>query len=528
MATLLLPRNRPSFYHRSLVPRRLRPYFKGKSQLWRSLSTKNKDQATLKSAQWQARIQRIFITLKRHGARMTPSEIETLIARWMDSSLEVSEDYRSLRPVTDDYLEGVQMALDTQAHETDEALADCNYSKIATEADALLQVAGRPLLKHDSLDFKRLCRRLLLAKEDVLHIEADRWNGEYKNYRPVPATPLSLGTAPVAVPVVSPLVKKSPLFSEIAKKYLKEIPRARNEANHVAAEYQKFLVAIGGDRPILSITKTECRAYKDSMLQARHLSFATVTKHLSILSGLFRWAENQGYLPDSAPNPIKGLTPNLRETKKQATQRLPFEDAELVTIFSMDDFRQQQQKNPARYWVPMLCLFQLCRREEAAQLALKDMGNQDGIPFMNITNLGDDQSLKTDGSKRKIPIHSSLIALGFLDYVQTIRAAGHKRLFPQLTRSAHGYGGAVGAWFTRLKRKAGITDPGKVLHSFRHGVYRLNNAGCPQNICEMLEGHTPSSVHDRTYAQRELTPLSLLRDGLEKLRYDEVVKVLTK
>ena len=29
MATLFAPRNRHSFYHRAIIPRRLRPYFKG-------------------------------------------------------------------------------------------------------------------------------------------------------------------------------------------------------------------------------------------------------------------------------------------------------------------------------------------------------------------------------------------------------------------------------------------------------------------------------------------------------------------
>lgn len=42
---------------------------------------------------------------------MTPVEIEALIARWIETELEESEDYRAMRPVTDDYLEGVQQVL---------------------------------------------------------------------------------------------------------------------------------------------------------------------------------------------------------------------------------------------------------------------------------------------------------------------------------------------------------------------------------------------------------------------------------
>jgi hypothetical protein len=39
-------------------------------------------------------------------------------------------------------------------------------------------------------------------------------------------------------------------------------------------------------------------------------------------------------------------------------------------------------------------------------------------------------------------------------------------------------------------------------------------------------GHAASGVHGQTYVHRETIPLSLLREGLEKLKYDEVVKVL--
>lgn len=65
---------------------------------------------------------------------MTPSEIETLIARWMDAELEESEAYRALHVVNDDYLEGVQLVLSTQFDEIDEALSECNYNLVATEA----------------------------------------------------------------------------------------------------------------------------------------------------------------------------------------------------------------------------------------------------------------------------------------------------------------------------------------------------------------------------------------------------------
>jgi hypothetical protein len=42
----------------------------------------------------------------------------------------------------------------------------------------------------------------------------------------------------------------------------------------------------------------------------------------------------------------------------------------------------------------------------------------------------------------------------------------------------------------------------------------------------MLAGHAAQGVHDQVYVHREALPLKLLKDGLEQMRYDDVVKRL--
>jgi len=133
--------------------------------------------------------------------------------------------------------------------------------------------------------------------------------------------------------------------------------------------------------------------------------------------------------------------------------------------------------------------------------------------------------LKNEGSKRRLPLHSSLVALGFLEYVESMRAAGHSRLFPQLKKGLNGFSDAVGKWFSRMVTQAGLTDPALVLHSLRHGgISKLHGAGVQENHVLMLAGHAGDTVNRATYTHRETIPLSLLREGLERLRYDEVVK----
>lgn len=89
-------------------------------------------------------------------------------------------------------------------------------------------------------------------------------------------------------------------------------------------ELGKFLKTVGGDRPIASITKNEGRTYKEHLIQDRGVSLATVANHLHTLSGLFTWAEKQGFMHEGAPNPVKGLAPTKTESEKTATGIRPF------------------------------------------------------------------------------------------------------------------------------------------------------------------------------------------------------------
>lgn len=401
--------------------------------------------------------------------------------------------------------------------EANEALMGCDYRKIEREVDEMLEAAGLPALDHNSADFRRLCRRFLLAKIEYTRIEADRWNGIYNHVqRPGAPTPTS-SSKPKTEP-------SGPLFFEIIERYFHESPRAARSAEQTRAEFAKFVTVLGGDRPVSAITKAHVRAYKDDMLQTRELKLATVGKHIATLSGLFRWCEKQGHIPDGS-NPTKGLAPDKKAARRQAKARKAFSDKELFQVFGSKEFMIQRDKNPARFWICLICLFEICRREEAAQLNVSDIGEEKELHYIHITTEGSgDKTLKNEGSTRRVPIHSALIKLGLLDYVSRIKATGHTRLFPQLKKGGNTYGDAVGKFFSRLVTKAGLTDPGLVLHSLRHGgISKLANAGVAQNIREILAGHAAEGIHEQVYVHRDQISLGLLKDGLEKLRYDEIV-----
>lgn len=89
------------------------------------------------------------------------------------------------------------------------------------------------------------------------------------------------------------------------------------------------------------------------------------------------------------------------------------------------------------------------RVNEIAQLLLSDVLAGDGVYYLNLESDNESgKKLKNANARRKIPLHSKLISLGFIDYVNALKDAGYTRLFPELKpHKTKGYGRPVSAWF---------------------------------------------------------------------------------
>nr|WP_256353734.1 tyrosine-type recombinase/integrase [Aeromonas sp. sif2433] len=171
----------------------------------------------------------------------------------------------------------------------------------------------------------------------------------------------------------------------------------------------------------------------------------------------------------------------------------------------------QSAANPAPESVPVApsaiaspVLSELSERylkEKALSWAPKELSNQKNYIGYFIKALGDswclnirdnrpDQKLKTANSARFVPIHSSLIAGGFIDFVQE-RAGG--RLFPELPLRQDGYSHLWGQWFSRHR------PVDKDSHSLRHTVATaLKDHGVPLQYAAAILGHTNSAIsYDR-------------------------------
>ena len=73
------------------------------------------------------------------------------------------------------------------------------------------------------------------------------------------------------------------------------------------------------------------------------------------------------------------------------------------------------------------------RTNETVQLLIGDITKKENVWMISIDET-EGKSLKTTSSIRKVPVHTTLISLGFIDYVKTIKSKVFDRVFPELTK----------------------------------------------------------------------------------------------
>jgi len=245
--------DRKSFYYRSYVPKELRNLLNGRREVWRSLFCLDKGEAKRRAADWDHRTQRVYMTLRKQGNRMTEDQRNALVAEWLDAELEYAEDCRvTAGRMSENQMEAQLEGLSIMQDEALEDMQANDYQRVESIADELLKTAGLPI-DHDSRDFWRLCRKLLMAKYKYTRIESRRWQGE--EYTPLLRQQIN-GHSTHAAPLPKPAASATgPLFMEAVDGYLRENPRTERSTRALKSELRRFVTVIGGDRPVSSQRK---------------------------------------------------------------------------------------------------------------------------------------------------------------------------------------------------------------------------------------------------------------------------------
>jgi len=286
-----------------------------------------------------------------------------------------------------------------------------------------------------------------------------------------------------------------------------------------AAEVKKILQALPKNRNKNPKTRGKTVQEMVKVAGVEKMDTKTVNEYLTVYQSFFGWAERQGHIPK---NVFSGL--QIKMGKRTANPRMPFTPDQIKTILAvLPEHTPEKSGKSFRYWGVMLAIYTGARLNEIAQLAIDDIQQADGIWYLNVTDEGDDDNkrLKNESSKRRVPVHTALLAAGFIDRVQKLRDAGHSRLFPDLEyQQGHGYGRGLTRWVSsKLLVDLGIKDEGLSFHSFRHSfITGLRQAGVELQTVQELVGHSKDVVTETVY-NATAYPLPILKTAIEKLAY---------
>ena len=317
------------------------------------------------------------------------------------------------------------------------------------------------------------------------------------------------------------------LLSEIAERHIEEGIRSRLWVAKTLTEKRdalNLLSQLTKDKPMCAVTKADARMVKtalqklpknrnkspatkgmslDEMLNAEGLptaSIRTLNGYISHFETFFKWAVEQGY---SAENVFGGM--RLRMPKRDKTsQRDAFTVEQLNLMF------KHQIENPIGFvskdehkWVTLIAMFTGARLNEVAQLGVADMSLHQGVWCLSFTTDGDDnKSLKTEASKRFVPVHDRLLDSGLKSFFEEARALGRSRLFPSLSYDKqNGYGRNVGRWFNEsFLVNLGMKKTTLSFHCLRHTMNtQIGQKDVPEHLHKTILGHTQSGMSYDTY-----------------------------
>lgn len=240
----------------------------------------------------------------------------------------------------------------------------------------------------------------------------------------------------------------------------------------------------------------------------RGLSYSTVSRYLSSLISLWKWANRRDYV--AGHNPFTGMAP---EGKRSAgSTYIPYTVDELNTLFKVPGKRMWLWE------VPLVALFSGMRQNEIASLEWTDIKQEDGIWFFDIT------ASKSDAGIRVVPIHSSLSWL-IERRIKKVKGYIWSSLTP--TGPDKKMGQYVSKEFGKLRTELGLTRssaPGVpngslAFHSFRKNVIQcFERARIPENEAAEIVGHKKAGITYRVYNPEGMTMLQR-QEIVENIKY---------
>ena len=258
------------------------------------------------------------------------------------------------------------------------------------------------------------------------------------------------------------------------------------------------------------------------------ISTTTVNNILGYVSSFMKWSIINGFVE---VNFFEGM--KLKKQIRQRDERDRFTEKEIKKIFQKHnyiEFTEVENHKYSNYWSPLISVFSGLRLNEICSLYLDNIiqdkvNGRKKIWCFNILEEPDrpDKHLKTLSSKRVVPIHDTLIDLGFLEFVELLkkRHTNRQRLFQELKYGEGSYIRNVSYFFNKKYLPLlGLKTDKKNFHSIRHTVVdHLKQRLVDISFINELVGHHHGNIDLDRYGKGFTTDI-IYNKCVKKINYE--------
>jgi len=359
----------------------------------------------------------------------------------------------------------------------------------------LAWMRGYRLVDESGEDIQRLTYRFLRAAQAGCEILAKRQRGEFADTPTLDTPPLAAAWELDMRPASKAIAVALPTLSDVTPLYEKQLSTKDRKSQTTSLSCWSRFTEFCKDKPLIKVGPSDVFDFLEHRLYAETkpwtMTYCSLVRRR--LGEAFALAKTKGLCTNNPALELEVL-PKIKaaEEKKRKRPRHPYSVAQLNILFTSDwydpaaiNWRGKMKLDlGARYWVPLLGLFHGFRVREPLQLSVADIVMED-VALLKI-QVDDDSSdeapgglpekrLKNDATKRTVPIHPTLLELGFLEFVNSARARGaNAPLFPSSVpeKSSENpmWGRAYEQRFVPFVRDTLGFGPGFGNHSFRHTV----------------------------------------------------------
>lgn len=487
------------YFARLVVPKDLRPYMNGKTELRTPLGPDYRS-AARKLPVAVAALMHDVARAERRAAAAVGKRV--VVGRYPLSAEELAHSHYQGRLVFDEELRNANASYASMEVDSDLGreyrdgfsgkLNDDRLEELVGRQIERFRLLGNTEVTKGSDDWRALARALCISEYEALCRVDERNEG---NFAGAPQHPM------LAKAVEPPAPKTPAKITGLLDDYLREREadgkgrEARRRWTPVFADLAKFV----GHNDARRLTKQNVLDWKDARLKT--LAAKTVSHvHLSALRTVLSWAVNNDLLELNVAEKVRVLV-----SRKARTRERGFTLSEAVIVLqAARDYVPANSDNPqtreraettaAKKWSPLLCAFTGARIAEITQLRKEDIRFEGPTPVVRITP--EAGSVKSN-EFRDVPLHRQLVETGFLDFVT--QAPDGPLFYPGSKKKdgalpARTVAGRVSQWL----QKIGVVPAGvSPTHGWRHRFKTVGRElGIADRILDAIQGHAARTAGD--------------------------------